>query len=400
MPLFNSSNPWASRSDSSAPSRASQPRTAAPPRRPNSRSASPRPRPEQAKQQSEQQQQDEQPPADERTQRLNQLAALRTKFTSLQSGFRPPSLAELSFLPTSTAFNPKLAFTKQNAPVHAYEEALTRLLTELDGVESGGDPEVRGERKKLVVEVEKELERVEREVRKKAWEVQHEGGGKAEEKGVEVDGGKNGPADDGNDAQESVETATTANSAPTLAPPVSAPSATHPAPSPTPAKLASSVPSGSPFLSQYDRDQLERGDEYLRRQQQQEPSYARAAGDFSDPYRNPTASSARRQPSRSPQRPYAVDEDSREDYATARRRAYEQAQARAEQERAERARLASMRGRGGYGGGGYGGPPRGGYGGGLWGGYPVQGGGYGPPRGGFGGGFGGARGSGSPWGMW
>ncbi|GAA5836512.1 hypothetical protein JCM11251_007098 [Rhodosporidiobolus azoricus] len=162
MPTFNSSNPWRTQKPRSAPP--------SPPHRPSASSSSTR-RPPPPN--SEPLEQEDERPQNERAQRLRQLAQLRDKFTSLRTSFSPPPLSHLVYLPTSTSLSPKLAFTSPNAPVHGYEESLTRLLTELDGVESGGDLEVRGERKKLVVEVERELERVEREVRRRGWEVQN-----------------------------------------------------------------------------------------------------------------------------------------------------------------------------------------------------------------------------------
>lgn len=78
--------------------------------------------------------------------------------------------------------------------MHGYEEALMKLLVELDGVDSLGDPEIRGERKKLVVEVNEELAKVEREIRAKAWELKQqggEGGGGGKEKAA-VERGDNG----------------------------------------------------------------------------------------------------------------------------------------------------------------------------------------------------------------
>lgn len=58
----------------------------------------------------------------------------------------------------------KLAYTPNNAPIHAYEHALNALLTRLDAVESNGDLEVRRRRKEVVKAVERALEVVERRV--------------------------------------------------------------------------------------------------------------------------------------------------------------------------------------------------------------------------------------------
>ncbi|EIW56521.1 uncharacterized protein TRAVEDRAFT_127811, partial [Trametes versicolor FP-101664 SS1] len=57
---------------------------------------------------------------------------------------------------------PKLAYTPTNAPLHAYEEELSRILSALDAVESRGDAGVRAARRELARMVEREAERVER----------------------------------------------------------------------------------------------------------------------------------------------------------------------------------------------------------------------------------------------
>ncbi|KAI0830252.1 hypothetical protein BC628DRAFT_1287441, partial [Trametes gibbosa] len=57
---------------------------------------------------------------------------------------------------------PKLAYTPANAPLHAYEEELSRILSALDAVESHGDTGIRAARRELARMVEREAERVER----------------------------------------------------------------------------------------------------------------------------------------------------------------------------------------------------------------------------------------------
>jgi len=57
---------------------------------------------------------------------------------------------------------PKLAYTSTNTPIHAYTESLNRLLSTLDGIESGGDRVVREKRKQMVLAVEREAQRMER----------------------------------------------------------------------------------------------------------------------------------------------------------------------------------------------------------------------------------------------
>lgn len=89
---------------------------------------------------------------------LEQLSTLSTKLSELISSFK---LTKLDFQPTSTSDSIKLAFTSQNAPFLAFEDSLTRLLIELDGVESGGNEIIRNGRKKLVKEIENELSKLE-----------------------------------------------------------------------------------------------------------------------------------------------------------------------------------------------------------------------------------------------
>lgn len=56
---------------------------------------------------------------------------------------------------------PKLAFTTNNKPVHAYNEMLNRLLVNLDSVESWGERSVRERRRAVVLAVEAEASRLE-----------------------------------------------------------------------------------------------------------------------------------------------------------------------------------------------------------------------------------------------
>lgn len=98
--------------------------------------------------------------------RLQALANLEAKLATLKANFVLPS--QLTFQPSSLASG-KLAFTPENAPFLAYEDALTSLLIALDGVESGGMDEIRVGRKKLVREVEEELGRLDG-IRKAAFE--------------------------------------------------------------------------------------------------------------------------------------------------------------------------------------------------------------------------------------
>ncbi|KAI0063357.1 hypothetical protein BV25DRAFT_1824444 [Artomyces pyxidatus] len=62
----------------------------------------------------------------------------------------------------NSKFDARLAYTAPNKPLHAYTEALIRLLNELDAVQSWGDRAVREERRDLARLVEGEAARVER----------------------------------------------------------------------------------------------------------------------------------------------------------------------------------------------------------------------------------------------
>ena len=56
----------------------------------------------------------------------------------------------------------RLAYTKQNYPIHVYMEKLNVLLVKLDGVESHGSKEVRDRRKQVARSIEMEAERIEK----------------------------------------------------------------------------------------------------------------------------------------------------------------------------------------------------------------------------------------------
>ncbi|SCZ99207.1 BZ3500_MvSof-1268-A1-R1_Chr3-1g05877 [Microbotryum saponariae] len=58
------------------------------------------------------------------------------------------------------AYNGKLAYDSHNAPFHAYEDALVKLLTQLDEISTKGDDKIKAARKALVRKIEKELNRL------------------------------------------------------------------------------------------------------------------------------------------------------------------------------------------------------------------------------------------------
>ncbi|TFK60214.1 hypothetical protein BDN72DRAFT_850784 [Pluteus cervinus] len=88
--------------------------------------------------------------------------------------------------PSSSGPEPKLAFSSGNYQLLAYLESLNRLLTNLDGVESFGDRNVREARREVVREVEREASRVEKWW-KSAWRA-HVEGRRPQDSGVELPG--------------------------------------------------------------------------------------------------------------------------------------------------------------------------------------------------------------------
>ncbi|BGP29693.1 hypothetical protein JCM10296v2_001432 [Rhodotorula toruloides] len=151
FPAYGTSNPWRSRSQPPPPRRNRKPH----PSKQADESRTQQPRPQAAQEPAEE-------PVDERTQRLRQLDGIKRRFAQKTSSFSPPPPASLTFQPSASSNAPKLDYTSTNAPVHGYEDALTKLLMELDGVESGGDLDVRTRRKELVKKVESEAQRVEK----------------------------------------------------------------------------------------------------------------------------------------------------------------------------------------------------------------------------------------------
>lgn len=92
---------------------------------------------------------------------FDKLQAITSELHQLVDSFEPPSTAvQLEWQPNASIENPKLAFNSTNAPVHAYEDALMKLIIKLDGIESDGDSSIRDQRKRLVKRVEGELARL------------------------------------------------------------------------------------------------------------------------------------------------------------------------------------------------------------------------------------------------
>lgn len=101
-----------------------------------------------------------------------QLDRIADDFASLKASFVSPSASEcvddetvqiIADFARSLVLtdNGSLAFVPANVPLRAHEEALTRLLTRLDAVDSAGDVRVRNHRRQLVLDIERELERLE-----------------------------------------------------------------------------------------------------------------------------------------------------------------------------------------------------------------------------------------------
>ncbi len=96
-----------------------------------------------------------------RTRSVAAISQISRTFESLKRTFTFPT-GPLAPFEGSEA--PRLAYNPTNAPIHAYEHALSELLTKLDTVESFGFRGIRELRKEVVVRIEKELEALERKV--------------------------------------------------------------------------------------------------------------------------------------------------------------------------------------------------------------------------------------------
>lgn len=181
FPTFGSSNPWRSRSQpppvqrraGRGPQQQQPPASSSSATTPQEQQAQPSRKA--AQEEPEEEKKEEEPVVDERTQRLQELDRLATRFQDLERKFSPPPAAKLVFQPRASLNAPKLEYNSTNAPIHGYEEGLTRLLTELDGVESGGDVKVRTTRKALATKVEGEAQRVEK-WRRDVFEAKQAGG--------------------------------------------------------------------------------------------------------------------------------------------------------------------------------------------------------------------------------
>ncbi|KAM5537424.1 hypothetical protein V8D89_008943 [Ganoderma adspersum] len=118
---------------------------------------------------------------------LATISLIRKRFLAARSGFALPTTLDYDVAshgrapPTTVVLGPdanvselakddadvlegtpRLAYSPTNAPLHAYEEELNRILGALDAVESNGDMGVRSARRELARTVEREAEKVER----------------------------------------------------------------------------------------------------------------------------------------------------------------------------------------------------------------------------------------------
>ncbi|KIM41715.1 hypothetical protein M413DRAFT_444959 [Hebeloma cylindrosporum] len=73
---------------------------------------------------------------------------------------RPPSDFTDEALKEVSDCEGKLDYTSTNYPLHAYSDALDKLLMKLDGVESRGEKSIREKRRGIVKEIEKEVSRL------------------------------------------------------------------------------------------------------------------------------------------------------------------------------------------------------------------------------------------------
>jgi hypothetical protein len=90
---------------------------------------------------------------------LETLDRLSTTFSHITSTFTLPTVdfSRPSTPDRSSSPTTHLSFTTANRPIHEYEAALSKLLTELDAVDSDGDDAVRMRRRELVKSVEAAL---------------------------------------------------------------------------------------------------------------------------------------------------------------------------------------------------------------------------------------------------
>lgn len=110
---------------------------------------------------------------------LKSLDELESKFQELKAGFTYPSPLDLTFSnpPSHDVPQPistKLAFNNPiNRPVLAFEESLTLLQIKADAIVSRGNSKVKGWRKRLIKDIDSQLDQLER-FKTEAWNTQRQ----------------------------------------------------------------------------------------------------------------------------------------------------------------------------------------------------------------------------------
>ena len=104
------------------------------------------------------------PPAKKSDPRLTAVEAIQSSFENLRSTFVFPT--EVSFNDSPADGNPisKLAYSSINKPIREYEQALNKLISELDEISSSGDETLRLKRKQAVLDIEKAIEELEGQI--------------------------------------------------------------------------------------------------------------------------------------------------------------------------------------------------------------------------------------------
>ncbi|GAA5981826.1 hypothetical protein JCM5350_005739 [Sporobolomyces pararoseus] len=104
---------------------------------------------------------------------LSKISSLASDFADRQRSFEKPTTFVFQSTPSSSSDSsaPALAFGSANSNFLSYEDFLVNLLSKIDAVESGGDRQVKKERKALVRKVDRELARLD-SMRQRAWEEQ------------------------------------------------------------------------------------------------------------------------------------------------------------------------------------------------------------------------------------
>lgn len=103
---------------------------------------------------------------------IKHISAIRSRFSTLNNSFTFPT--HLTFESSSFVEDlrrGRLAYNKENAPIHAFIDECERMLQELDAIESRGDADVREMRRNVVKTIEARLKEIEEDV-KKAWDEQ------------------------------------------------------------------------------------------------------------------------------------------------------------------------------------------------------------------------------------